>query len=218
MSKTPKEWLEKIDEERAKGNVCYMTFMGLAASPLSTFIDQPYEGILYDLNRLPEVVSTWIEGDIKWVNDYAVSDTIKYLKEQNDALASQINRLAEFIMQHIPGEPSKSEGAVDCAIRIMTEQQTKMDAWGIVITDACMQRDMADAYVDELQTKLDRAKAFHPRATKLIEKEKPFLVVACDEPYYAVVYAEIRAREKRIGRWSPEDEIRFQKAIEKLEA
>ena len=29
-------------------------------------------------------------------------------------------RLARFIMENIPGEPSKSEGAVDCAIRLLS--------------------------------------------------------------------------------------------------
>lgn len=32
---------------------------------------------------------------------------------------SQVAALAEFIMAEVPGEPSQSEGAVDCAIRIM---------------------------------------------------------------------------------------------------
>ena len=30
------------------------------------------------------------------------------------------DRLANFIMAEVPGEPSESEGAVDCAIRIIT--------------------------------------------------------------------------------------------------
>lgn len=32
---------------------------------------------------------------------------------------TQIDRLANFIMHTIPGEPSKNEGAVDCAIRLL---------------------------------------------------------------------------------------------------
>ena len=31
----------------------------------------------------------------------------------------QISELADFIMREIPGEPSKSEGAVDTAIRLL---------------------------------------------------------------------------------------------------
>lgn len=84
--KTPKEWLDKIQEEHNKGNVCFLTYEGLMAMPLKDFINQPADGILYDLNRLPEVVASWINGDKKWVNDYAVGMTIRYLKEQNDSL------------------------------------------------------------------------------------------------------------------------------------
>jgi hypothetical protein len=40
----------------------------------------------------------------------------------SESLESQINRLAEFIMHEVPGEPSESEGAVDCAIRIIREK------------------------------------------------------------------------------------------------
>jgi hypothetical protein len=44
---------------------------------------------------------------------------IEVLKAERDALGGQINRLANFIMSEVPGEPSQSEGAVDCAIRII---------------------------------------------------------------------------------------------------
>jgi len=38
-----------------------------------------------------------------------------------DDLRKQIDRLAQFIMDEIPGEPSENEGAIDCAIRVMTQ-------------------------------------------------------------------------------------------------
>ena len=44
------------------------------------------------------------------------------------------------------------------------------------------------------------------RAGKLLAKGKPFVVVACDEPYYATVYALIREFERAKGRWTEEDE------------
>jgi len=47
---------------------------------LEEFISQPTEGLLYDLNRLPEVIMTYID-DPKWVTDYAVYLVIKKLKE-----------------------------------------------------------------------------------------------------------------------------------------
>jgi len=64
-----------------KGNVVIMTIEGPAAVNLKKFVEQPTEGILYDLNRLPEVVLTFID-DPKWVNDYAVSLVITELKSQ----------------------------------------------------------------------------------------------------------------------------------------
>lgn len=36
-------------------------------------------------------------------------------------------KLAEFIIREIPGEPSRSEGAVECAIRIIREQQKTIE-------------------------------------------------------------------------------------------
>lgn len=42
---------------------------------------------------------------------------------QIDDLAGQINELAGFITEEIPGEPSQNEGAIECAIRIMREQR-----------------------------------------------------------------------------------------------
>jgi hypothetical protein len=65
----------------------------------------------------------------------------------------------------------------------------------------------------ELETELDAAKAFHPRAMKLIGKKKPFLVVAIDEPYFVQVYGMIRAHEIQIGRWTDEDERRLQELV-----
>ena len=41
------------------------------------------------------------------------------MAEKRETPAKQIDRLAEFIMAEVPGEPSESEGAVDCAIRII---------------------------------------------------------------------------------------------------
>ncbi|MBM6615609.1 DUF1642 domain-containing protein [Desemzia sp. RIT804] len=35
----------------------------------------------------------------------------------------QIEKLANFIMEHVPGEPSKSEGAVEVAIRLLSKQE-----------------------------------------------------------------------------------------------
>lgn len=40
-------------------------------------------------------------------------------------LQGQIHKLSQFIMHEVPGEPSESEGAVDCAIRIIETLQIR---------------------------------------------------------------------------------------------
>ena len=72
-------------EESRKGNVVFNTGEGLAVAPLDEFVKQPAEGILYDLNRAPEVVLTFI-GDPKWINDFAVSMVIRRLRDKVDNL------------------------------------------------------------------------------------------------------------------------------------
>jgi hypothetical protein len=80
LSKKYTEFRDSILEEERKGNIVYMGIEGPYIINLDEFLKQPAEGILYDLNRSPEVVLTFID-DPKWVNDYAVALVIKRLKE-----------------------------------------------------------------------------------------------------------------------------------------
>jgi len=77
-------WKDIVTEQEKKGNVVFLTFDGPMSAKLDEFVEQRIEGLLYDLNRLPEVVFTYMD-DPKWVNDYAVYLVIKKLKELLDA-------------------------------------------------------------------------------------------------------------------------------------
>lgn len=81
------ELRDRILAERDKGNILYWEPYGgtiaLIAVSLDEFVKQPADGILYDLNRLEEVVLTFIH-DPKWVNDFAVAMTIRKLVAQRD--------------------------------------------------------------------------------------------------------------------------------------
>ena len=66
-------------EEANKGNVVVNTECGLVTYKLSEIVKQPTEGLLYDLNRDSMTVLTFI-NDPKWVNDFACSLVIRYLK------------------------------------------------------------------------------------------------------------------------------------------
>ncbi len=48
----------------------------------------------------------------------------------------EIERLSKFILENVPGEPSESEGAVDCAIRIMKKLLSERRR----LSDAAMER------------------------------------------------------------------------------
>ena len=84
---TKEELKSKILEEYEKGNIVLATGDGLAVYNLEEFIKQPTEGMLYDLNRLPEVTLSFL-NDPKWINDYAVAVVISNLKRK---IAAQQN-------------------------------------------------------------------------------------------------------------------------------
>lgn len=50
-------------------------------------------------------------------------DLVAKYVDENERLKAQIDRLAKFIMDDVPGEPSQSQGAVDAAIRIIAHLQ-----------------------------------------------------------------------------------------------
>ena len=82
---------DKILAERELGNVVFWGLPDeLMTAPLDKFVEQHAEGILYDLNRLEEVCLTFIT-DRKWVNDFAVAQTIRKLVEQRDALRAVLD-------------------------------------------------------------------------------------------------------------------------------
>lgn len=68
-------------EEEKKGNIVYNTPFGLYIAELDTFLSQSTESILYDLNRDFGTILGQI-GDVKWVNDYALSKVVIELKKR----------------------------------------------------------------------------------------------------------------------------------------
>ncbi len=80
-------------EGRDEGNVVFLQHGGddfaVMSAPIEEFIQQPADGILYDLNRLEEIALTYMD-DPKWVNDFAVALTIRALKEERDALLAMV--------------------------------------------------------------------------------------------------------------------------------
>ncbi len=82
------KYRDKVVAEYKKGNVVILTHEGVTTLKIQDLINQPADGILYDLNRNEEVILTFIE-DIKWVNDYATAKVIRYLKKQIEEYESR---------------------------------------------------------------------------------------------------------------------------------
>ena len=78
-----------VSQMEKEGKVVLTTIQGYVSMDLDHMInDQPLVGLLYDLNRLPETIWTFID-DPKWVNDYAVYLVIKRLKERVEELENK---------------------------------------------------------------------------------------------------------------------------------
>ena len=84
--KKEEDLLEYIRKREKDGYVVIMTFEGLQEGKLDDMIlKQPVDGLLYDLNRSPEVIGSFLDGDNpKWINDWATMVAIKRLKEMLD--------------------------------------------------------------------------------------------------------------------------------------
>lgn len=94
----------------------------------------------------------------------------------------------------------------------MNVVKTILDVWKAVrpLLDPTKLQELNDALLE-----LESTTNFHPRAWKLMEKKKNFVVVAEDEPYYLEVYTIIRTHESARGRWTSFDEQLYQKDLRK---
>lgn len=70
---------ETIISEYQKGKIVIATVEGLHTVDIDTIINQPINGLLYDLNRSEETILTFID-DPKWINDFAATKVIRLLK------------------------------------------------------------------------------------------------------------------------------------------
>jgi hypothetical protein len=82
---------DKVLSEWDKGNLVYADIEGLKSIKFEDFINQPLEGMLYDINRCLPVIMTYI-NEPKWVNDFALTKLLEYYynkcKEQEKILST----------------------------------------------------------------------------------------------------------------------------------
>lgn len=79
--------------------------------------------------------------------------------------------------------------------------------WSVGMTDEDYRQAIKEDVIREFES-------FHPRAVKLIQKRKGFIVIAEDEPYFLVAYGMIRQHEQSKRTWSAEDERIYQNTLD----
>lgn len=78
-----KEKLVDLIRRKEKENkLLFMTCDGIAEADIDKFMEQPVEGILYDLNRSKVVCLTLINKEPQWVNNYATAIVIEKFNEK----------------------------------------------------------------------------------------------------------------------------------------
>ena len=74
-----------------------------------------------ELAALKKQVEDWDRDKATWIQ------LVEEKGGQINNFKKQVEDLANFIMNNIPQEPSKNEGAIECAIRIIQTQKKKLD-------------------------------------------------------------------------------------------
>lgn len=86
-----------ILQKEKEGKIVFMTIDGPMSVDLDKFIQQPTEGLLYDLNRDRATVLTSISiNNLKWVNDFCVMKVITKLIEYYDERTTRNNLLEKI--------------------------------------------------------------------------------------------------------------------------
>lgn len=101
------------------------------------------------------------------------------MSEQSESPHQQIERLAAFIMAEMPGEPSKSEGAVDTAIRLMGEWKDRAQKLWAIADDIDTYDDLAKGN-QELYRNLVRKK--HVERFEILESDGYDLFIPGSKP------------------------------------
>lgn len=85
---TLEEITKYVQSEEKKGHICLAVEDYCDSYSLSEFLDQPIEGLLYDLDLLPEQVLSCCRSNRRLIWEYALYLTIKELKEKYDSFHS----------------------------------------------------------------------------------------------------------------------------------
>lgn len=85
---------DKVLAEWEKGNVCFNTIEGIMMQPLDWFVQQPLDGMLYDMNRDLATILTFID-EPRWVNDFCLTKVLRYYHDRCEELEAKVAELTK---------------------------------------------------------------------------------------------------------------------------
>lgn len=87
--------LKDIDKHSKQDEIIFLTVAGAKFAKLEDFINQPADGVLYDLNRDIATSITMFKGtgELRYINDIATAYTIKYLFKELENAKETISNL-----------------------------------------------------------------------------------------------------------------------------
>lgn len=86
---TTEEIKNKVLAEYQKGNIVFNTLDSIRSMKLEDFIQQPLEGMLYDINRDTVTILSFLD-DPKWINDYALTRLLTYYHDRCKELEEKL--------------------------------------------------------------------------------------------------------------------------------
>lgn len=106
-----KTTLELVEQARKDNKVAFMTVEGLMSTTIDEILNQPVEGILYDLNRDYATIMTLAKNskNVRWVNDLALSDLFKEVFNRYKKLEEENKALKENAEKSVQAEEPKPE-------------------------------------------------------------------------------------------------------------
>jgi hypothetical protein len=101
---------------------------------------------------------------------------------------------------------------------IVTREIIPSEGWASVVASVSIKGESDRRWFKALDfhNGRDRLQELYPRAFKLMDNQKSFLVVASHEPYYKKVYEMIREQETQQSTWTDEDERIYQACVSSI--
>lgn len=92
---TSESRINSILEHKRNKEVVFMTSEGAMVAKIENLIEQPPEGLLYDLNRDFATLSANAKNskNLKWVNDMALANIVEYLMNENKKLKQELTNI-----------------------------------------------------------------------------------------------------------------------------